>query len=213
VKTISLSLLSGMAISLALFWLMQMMISNNQMSFENTDPIHMTEFVRLKRDTKLQTKDRNRPDEPPPPEKRPPPPKMQMQQAQVSQSNTPQMDMPNLDIPLQTSRFGGSLISGLTMKMGSKKISSNLIPLSVTQPRCPLNTEAKRKGGIIKLFLTISKEGAVTDVKILKMQPKRAMKEYCLIRAVKRWKFKPQIRNGIARVATGTKTLELKKQR
>ncbi len=183
------------------------------MSFKKTDPVQMTEFVRLKRDTKLQTKDRNRPEPPPPPEKRPPPPMMQMQQTQVSQSNAPQMDMPNLDIPIQSSRFGGSLLSGLTMKIGTRQISSNLIPLSRIQPRCPLSTEAKRKGGFIELNLTISKEGTVTDVKILKSQPKRAMKELCLIRAIKRWKFKPQIRDGVAVVATGRQILELQKQR
>ena len=106
-KTLSISFILGIIISLALFWLMQMMISNNQLSFESTEPVHMTEFVRLKRDTKLQTKDRKTLEEPPPPEKRPPPPKMQMQQTQASQSNAPQMDMPSLDIPLQTSRFSG----------------------------------------------------------------------------------------------------------
>ena len=202
-----------MVISLALFWLMQMMISNNQMNFENTDPVHMTEFVRLKRDTKLQTKDRNRPDEPPPPEKRPPPPKMQMQQAQVSQNNTPQMDMPNLDIPLQTSRFGGSLLSGLSMKVSTGQISTSLIPLSRIEPRCILSKTARRKGGFTKLTIAITKEGTVKNVKVIEMQPKRAMKTHCLLSAIKRWKFKPKVVDGVAVEATGTQILEFAKQR
>lgn len=202
-----------MVISLALFWLMQMMISNNQMSFEKTDPVHMAEFVRLKRDTKLQTKDRNRPDEPPPPEKRPPPPKMQMQQAQVSQSNTPQMDMPNLDIPLQTSRFGGSLLSGLSMKVSTGQISTSLIPLSRIEPRCILSKTAQRKGGFTKLIIAITKEGTVKDVKVIEMRPKRAMKTHCLLSAIRRWKFKPKVVDGVAVEATGTQILEFAKQR
>ena len=59
-KIILLSIFSGIIISLALFWLMQTMISNNQQGFEKTENLQMTEFVRLKRETKLQTKDRKK---------------------------------------------------------------------------------------------------------------------------------------------------------
>jgi protein TonB len=145
VKTLSISCILGIIISLALFWLMQMMISNNQLSFEKTGSVHMTEFVRLKRESKLKTKDRRTLEEPPPPEKRPPPPKMQMQQTQVSKSNAPQMDMPSLDIPLQTARFSGSLLSGLAMGgMSPGAISTNVIPLVKIQPRYPMRAQTRR---------------------------------------------------------------------
>ena len=73
--------LLGALISLGLFWLMQYMILNNQQAFKETDNMKMVEFVRLKRETTLDKKQRSLPDEPPP-EDRPPPPEMLLQQVQ-----------------------------------------------------------------------------------------------------------------------------------
>ncbi len=189
------------------------MISNNQLSFENTDPLHMTEYVRLKRDSELQTKDRNTAEEPPPPEKRPPPPKMQMQQTQVSQSNAPQMDMPNLDIPLQTSRFSGSLLSGLAMgDMSPGKISTNLIPLVRIQPRYPMRAQSRRTEGWVKVEFIITKEGTVKDAKVIDSKPNKIFNRSAL-RAINRWKFKAKIVDGnpIERRAIQILTFKLKK--
>ena len=189
------------------------MISNNQLSFEKTEPVHMTEFVRLKRDTKLQTKDRKTVEETPPPEKRPPPPQIQMQQTQVSQSNAPQMDMPNLDIPLQTSRFSGSLLSGLAMGgMSPGEITTNVIPLVKIQPQYPMRAQTRRIEGWVKIEFTITKEGTVKDAKVVDSQPSKIFNRSAL-RAINRWKFKAKIVDGIAieRRAAQLLTFKLKK--
>lgn len=194
-KTLSLSIILGIVISLGLFWLMQTMISNNELSFEKTDSIQMTEFVRLKRDSELQTKDRKKPEEPPPPEKRPPPPQMQMQQVQVTQNSAPQMDMPNLDIPLQTSRFSGSLLSGLSM--GPGEISTNVIPLVKIQPRYPMRAQTRRIEGWVKVEFTITEQGTVKDAEVIDAQPSNIFNRSAL-QAIKRWKFRAKIIDGVA---------------
>jgi protein TonB len=193
VKIIALSIFSGIIISLALFWLMQTMISNNQQGFEKTENLYMTEFVRLKRETKLQTKDRKVPDEPPP-EKRPPPPKMQMQQVQVTQNNLPQMDMPNLDIPLQTDKFSGSLISGVQLGVG--KISTNVFPLLVRiPPRYPMRAANRGIEGWVKIEFTITEEGTVKDAIVVDAQPGKTF-DRAALKAIKRWKFKAKVIDG-----------------
>ncbi len=208
-KTFPLALFSGIVISLALFWLMQLMISNNQQGFKTTDNLQMTEFVRLKRETKLQKKDRKIPDEPPP-EKRPPPPKMQMQQVHMTKANVPQMNIPNLDIPLQTGAFSGSLITGVQMGVGEiGKISTNLIPLSRIPPRYPMRAANRRIEGWVKIEFTITEQGTVKDAVVVDAQPKKIFNRAAL-QAIKRWKFKAKIIDGETFEQRAVQKLEFK---
>jgi len=206
VKTFSISIFAGVLVSLALFWLMQMMISNNQQGFKKTDNLQMTEFVRLKRETKLQTKERDIPDEPEP-EKRPPPPKMTVQQVQVTQNNVPQMDMPNLDIPLQTNSFNGSAIQGVQIGAGS--ISTNVIPLVRIPPRYPMRAANRRIQGWVKVEFTITEQGTVKDAVVIDAQPSKVFNRAAL-QAIKRWKFKAKIIGGEAFEQRAIQVLQFK---
>lgn len=183
------------------------MISNNQQGFQKTNNIQMAEFVSLKRDTKLQTKDRNIPDEPPPPEKRPPPPQMQTQQTHVSQNQLPNMDMPNLDVPLQTDRFTGSLINGI--QMGAGEISSNVIPLVRIPPRYPMRAANRGTEGWVKIEFTITEQGTVKDAVVVDAQPGSIFNRAAL-QAIKRWKFKAKIIGGEAFEQRAVQVLQFK---
>jgi protein TonB len=206
VKIILPSIFSGIIISLALFWLMQTLISNNQQGFEKTENLQMTEFVRLKRETKLKTKDRKVPDEPPP-EKRPPPPSTQMQQVQVTQNNVPQMDMPVLDIPLQTDKFSGSLLSGVQLGVG--KISTNVIPLVRIPPRYPMRAANRGIEGWVKIEFTITEEGTVKDAVVVAAQPGKTF-DRAALKAIKRWKFKAKVIDGEAFEQRAVQVLQFK---
>lgn len=206
VTTFSISLGLGILMSLTLFWLMQMMISNNRQGFNETSNLQMTEFVRLKRNTKIQTKDRNIPDEPPP-EKRPPPPKMQQQQVNVTQTNVTAIDMPHLDIPLQTSGFTGSVINGVQIGRGA--ISSNVIPLVRIPPRYPMRAANRRIEGWVKVEFTITEEGTVKDAVVVDAQPGKIFNRSAL-QAIKRWKFKAKIIGGEAFEQRAVQVLQFK---
>ncbi len=168
------------------------MISNNQQGFKKTENIQMTEFVRLKHETKLQTKEREIPDEPKP-DKRPPPPKITIQQAHLTQSNAPEMDMPNLDIPLQTNSFNGSAIQGV--QMGAGAISSNVIPLVRIPPRYPMRAANRRIEGWVKIEFTITESGMVKDPVVVEAHPSKVFNRAAL-QAIKRWKFEAKIIGG-----------------
>ncbi len=202
-KAIPISFVSGILISMALFWLMQMMISNNQQGFKKTDTIKMTEFVRLKRETKLQIKDRKIPDEPPPPEKRPPPPQMEMQQVNKVQSNIPQMDMPNLNIPLQMDRFKGVQLSGLQViskNVGGASIQA--IPIHAAIPIYPtaLGRSRNREGGRVKVEFTVNAQGIPENISVADRAPKSLSKKFnkAAMDAAKNSTFKPKMVNGVA---------------
>ncbi len=203
------SLFSGVAIALALFWAMHYMISNDQYSLKRTDNLRMTEFIRYKRDTKIQSKDRLVPEKPKPKE-RPKQPKLQTQRAKVSKTALPVMDMPNLDIPLQTSSFGGSVLTGI--QVGAGEISTNVIPLVRIPPTYPMRAANRRIQGWVKVEFTITKEGTVKDAVVVASKPSSIFNSAAL-KAIKRWKFKPHIIAGEAYEQRAVQTLEFKLSR
>ena len=186
------ALVLGLVISLALFWLMHSMIMSNQTGLKETDNLQMIEFVRLKRETRTQTRDRKIPEKPKP-VKQPPPPKMQTVQSRVSNNTLPNMDMPNLDIPLQTSRFSGSLIGGV--QMGAGKVSTNVIPLVRIPPRYPMRAARRKIEGWVKVEFTITETGTVKDAIAVESQPGDIFNSSALD-AIRKWKFKPKIIDG-----------------
>ncbi len=200
-------ILSGLLISLGLFWLMQSMVMNNQQQLQKTENLKMVEFVRLKRESKLQTKERKIPEKPP--EKRPPPPKMQTQQVQVSQ-DVPDMEVPNLDIPIQTNRFNGTLLSGL--KMGAGSVSTNVIPLVRIPPRYPMRAANRRIEGWVKVEFTITETGTVKDAKVVEAQPENIFNRAAL-QAIRKWKFKEKIIDGQAIEQRAIQVLQFKLSR
>ncbi|WP_305910302.1 energy transducer TonB [Methylomarinum sp. Ch1-1] len=204
---LGISLLSGLLVSLVLFWFMQFMISNNQQAFEKTDSLQMTEFVRLKREAQLKTKERKMPEEPPPEKRPPPPPQVEMRQSQVTQTELPDMDMPNLDIPLQSSRFAGSVVGGV--KMGKGKISSNVIPLVRIPPRYPMRAARRRIEGWVKVEFTITESGTVKDAVVVDSQPGNIFDQAAL-RAISKWKFKAKIIDGEAFEQRAVQVLQFK---
>ncbi len=179
---------------------------NNQQGFKKTDNLKMVEFVRLKRETQLQTKDRKIPDKPPP-KKQPPPPTMQVAQTSVSQHKIPDMAMPNLDLPLQTSRFSGPVVGGL--QMGKGKISTNLIPLVRIPPRYPMRAQSRRIEGWVKVEFTITASGGVKNAKVVESQPSTVF-DRAALKAIARWKFKPKIMDGAAIEQRAVQILQFK---
>ncbi|MEE9354906.1 MAG: energy transducer TonB [Methylococcaceae bacterium] len=185
------ALLSGLLVSLTLFWLMQTMVLNNRPVLQKTADLNMVDFVRLKRETKLKTKDRQ-PEEMPE-EQRPPPPAMEMTMPDLNAQDMPDMDIPNLDLPLQTDRFNAKFLAGV--KMGRGKISTNLIPLVRVPPRYPIRAASRRIKGWVKIEFTIAEDGSVKEPKVVDAEPSNIFNDSAL-QAIIRWKFKPKIIDG-----------------
>ncbi len=205
------SLFSGVVIALGLFWWMQYMVMNNQEGFQKTDNIQMTEFVRLKRESKTQVKERQIPEQPKP-KKQPPPPKMQVQSTKMVSTHIADMDMPNLDIPLQSTSFSGSVLTGQKVAVGKMQISTNVIPLVRIPPIYPMRAANRRIQGWVKVEFTITKEGTVKNPVIVASKPSSIFNRAAL-KAIKRWKFKPHIMAGVAQEQRAVQTLEFKLSR
>ncbi len=210
------SALFGLLSSVGLFALMQFMIMNDQQGFKETKSLRMVEFVRLKRESKIETKSRKPPQPPPQPKQKPPPPKMPVQQAKVTQQ-APDMAIPNLDIPVQT-RFGGALLDGVQVDAGNMSgaampglgaVSTNLIPLLRIPPRYPRRAASRHIEGWVRVEFTITREGTVKDARVVDAQPKSIFNRAAL-RAIAKWKFKPKMVNGKAVEQRAAQILQFK---
>lgn len=230
-KRLTLSILASVFVTLGLFWLMQAMVMNNQKGFKKTDNLQMVEFVRLKRDEQTKIQERKIKKQPPPPEKSPPPKiPMQMQHAQVRPLAQPDMNMPNLDIPVQSNRFSGSILTGLTAAKvspvqasaaatvttatpsGTGAISTDVIPLVRIPPRYPGRAAQRRIEGSVTIEFTITKTGTVTDAVVIAAKPSSVFNNAAL-QAIRKWKFKAKIVEGKAYEQRARQTLQFKLSR
>jgi len=204
------SLLCGLLIALTLFWLMQLMISEHPQGFKKTENLQMTEFVRLKQDSKLKTRERKLAKPPPPKKQPPPPPRVAMQQTQVTQNIIPDMDMPNLDIPLQSNRFASAMNGILSgVQLGKGQISTNVIPLVRIPPRYPMRAARRKIEGWVKVEFTITEQGTVKDAVVVESQPADVFNRAAL-RAISKWKFKPKVIDGVAFEQRAVQVLQFK---
>jgi len=183
---------AGVAISLALFWLMNFMISNDQAVLKKSETLHMVDFIRLKHESLFETKERHKPKKREPDQK-PATPKMSVAK-NIVQADSPDIDMPNLDIPLQPSNFSGSLVGGLKMGSGIA-MGAELMPLVRIPPKYPMRAAMDRIEGWVKVEFTITETGMVKDAIVAESNPSRVF-DRAALRAIVKWKFRPKLVDG-----------------
>ena len=63
--------------------------------------------------------------------------------------------------------------------------------------------------GWVKVIFTVEPDGSVSSPKVVESKPPRVFDSSAL-RAIKKWKFKPKVVNGIAVSQDGTQIIEFK---
>lgn len=195
-------LLPSMALStvlaLVLFWLMYTVISVTGHGVAKTDTLQTIDFVRLKRDTQIETLSRRKPP-PPPPEQPPPPQKMQIATADaVPQSASPvPMEMPSLGLSANVSGgpFIGEMGAGGAAPAMNNLFDGDIIPLQRIQPQYPRDAARAGITGFVQLEVLVNADGTVRSAKVIEAKPK-GLFEAAAVAAVMRWKFKPKVVNG-----------------
>ncbi|KKO47067.1 hypothetical protein WG68_03120 [Arsukibacterium ikkense] len=121
----------------------------------------------------------------------PPPPVVPPEAAPRNISEVTRVDLPGPtltvappDITPTISRFGAGIDSAAT-------------PVVRVEPRFPLDALRDGISGWVKLSFSIDEAGAVTDVKVLQAEP-RGVFEREAARALRRWKYQPQVIDGKA---------------
>lgn len=195
-----LGLVIAALVNLGLFTLMHFMTTTDRVERKTFEDIHILDFVRMKEEPHIETKQRQLPDKPKPPEKTPPPPKM-LQQAQEVKSPKPRLSAPNIKVPLNID--GVPYLGGVAGQPAPMAASPNVseyaqvAPLVRIPPRYPRSASRRGIEGSVRVAFTITKDGVVTNARVLKADPPGVFDKAAL-RAIKKWKFAPKIIDGQA---------------
>ena len=182
-RILSVSLLAA-AITFGLFFVMQALVGAEGEKLD-AKAANIVDFVRLKRDTRPETKkreipDRKAPDQPPTP---------------------PQMDFSQ---NLNADAVGGAIvpivdatIDLVSDSLGSGGSDRDVMPLVRVEPQYPMRAKQQGIEGWVELMFTITKMGTVTDV-IVTAASAGTIFNRAAIQAASKWKYNPKIEGGVA---------------
>jgi protein TonB len=178
------AVLAGL-VTFGLFWVMQALIGVAGELREGKPPTKV-EFVRLRRDTTPETKEREKPQREVP-EQQPPPPEMQL-----AQSLNPGEGVGDI-VPMVDT---GTELEKAT-SLGAGGSDRDIVPLVRVDPEYPPRARQQGLEGWVDLEFTITPAGTVADPRVLEAQPP-AIFDRAALNAVRRWRYNPRVEGGVA---------------
>jgi protein TonB len=173
----------GVVVTLALFVLMNALISNNKSALTEGTPFDITDMVRVDDDEELQIKKR-KPDPPPPPDEPPPDmPTPDFETSDVSQGID--IGAVNTSVDLNIAGTGGFTQDG------------EYLPIVKVAPIYPRRAQTRGIEGYVILEFTVTKTGAVADPLVVESKPPGIFDRAATNAALK-FKYKPKVVDGVA---------------
>lgn len=193
---LSLSSIGGVFVTLALFYLMQALIQGADSALSSDKTLTLVDFVRVKQNQQLETKDR-KPKKPPPPDE--PPPDVPPQNFNVAVDKA-SFSMVGMDASVVIDVGGGGF--GIS--------DGDYLPIVKVQPQYPRRALSRGMSGWVIVEFTVSEKGTVIDVIVLENcgWVKNARKEgECVdnpnsvfdsaaVKAASKFKYKPKVIDG-----------------
>ncbi|WP_339516601.1 energy transducer TonB [Pseudomonas sp. RL_15y_Pfl2_60] len=225
---VALSFASACLIAVLLFALMLYMVAPPT-SQPSDEPVTVANFVRMDtRSSDTATRTRQQAPQPPQPQTPQPP------TPPTPVAATPNASMPKLDIDLPTMSSGVAVNSAPTPNLtglvaGAAAPSapapapaadsgaqsggpeSEVVPLNDVSPQYPRYALQRGIEGHVKLAFTITRAGAVENVRVLEASPKNVFEREAR-RAAVRWRFAPRTEGGLAVAREAVKTLYFRLQ-
>lgn len=183
----------ALGVTFALFLGMQTLVAIGRAAVNDGTNTRVIEFVRLKRNSNLELKERRLP------ERAKPQTQPRSPTLDVSQNVTTNQVMP-VDVPAPTIKSNFKLAGGL--KLGAAPSDRDIVPVVRVRPMYPQRAAQRRIEGWVEVAFDISKTGSVKNAHVVKSQPSKIF-DRAALRAIRKWKYKPQIENGVAVEALG----------
>lgn len=198
------SIVAGTVVALLLFLLMHLLVGGRD-GFQRPDETgKVIDFVRVKADEIVQTRERQVPRKPPPPDKPPPPPQLQTQAPQ--QVVKQRLDIETPDI---STGFTGGPVVAAGWQSGDGASDGDIVPIVRIEPTYPREALLGGIEGWVRITFTIAPDGSVMNPRVLDSQPRRIFDREAT-RAILRWKFKPRIVDGQAVSREAEQTIDFK---
>ena len=180
-------LVIGGSVTFLLFVLMAFLVQLKA-EFKPPEEYISVDLGNVKPESDVQGKKRTPPRKPPPPKKPPPPEKLVVQEDNKVVNNL-NFQMSSLNVELKG--------DGPFLGKGGAMNDGEAIPLMITEPRWPRKALMEGIEGYVRLCFTIQPDGKATEVKVVDSNPRRLF-DRTAQRAVYKWKFKPQVIDGVA---------------
>ena len=186
IKT-STAVIGGAVMTFAAFAFMQYLISGEQRAPVKPGGDIIVEIFQAPEDSKLRHIQKIQPP--------PPMPKVPQKAPPLDTSADPVLAISDFT-PITIDDFGGDINNTINRPTG------DATPIVRINPKYP--TTAARDGveGWVQLSFSISPTGEVIDPVVINAEPKRTFDREA-IRAIKRWKYRPKVIEGVAQLQTG----------
>ena len=178
-------IVSGLAITAALFWVMQYMIQTTDRQLNEAGSTQLVDFVRLRRDETIHRREL-KPRKPPPPQS---PPEL---------PSTPQMDSlnPNVETiaisaaPVETDIQISS--AGFSLGVGE----GDYLPIVKVAPIYPQRALVHGIEGYCVVQYTVTRQGTIRDPFVIEDQCTNALFHRASLQAALKFKYKPRVIDG-----------------
>ena len=175
-------LLIAFLINAFIFGVIQYMVGNPRIRLTDAQEFDIANFIRMQEQSR-EVRSRRDPKAPEKPQQEQQQQLRQLAQASSGNISDLAVDIPDLEID-----------TGLDIG-GDIQIARELIPLVRIPPEFPQRAAARGVEGYVILRFTVTETGSVADPEVLRANPPGFF-ELAAKRAVMRWKYQPQIRNG-----------------
>ncbi|HEY0973878.1 MAG TPA: energy transducer TonB [Solimonas sp.] len=184
-------LVIGLAVTFTMFATLQLMIQGGRYHAGETQTLATIDFVRLKRTTELETRQRQKPEKPPPP-KQPPPPQLKVQAASKADVAPVKFTVPNLN--LGTNISGGPFLGSFSAA-GPIAGDGELIAMVRIAPQYPRQAALDGVSGEVLLEITVGPDGTVKSARVKSAKP-RGYFESAAVAAAYKGRFRPKVVDG-----------------
>lgn len=185
-------LLAALIANVILFTLIEYMVGSKRIRLTDTQSPDISNFIRMQEESR-EVRSRRDPNAPQKPQSEVQRDLERLQSADSGSGADLEFDVPDFDVDL-----------GLDLG-GDIQIARELTPLVRVPPDYPTKALMDGTEGYVILRFTVTETGSVEDPEVLRAEPPNLF-ERSARRAVLRWKYQPQIRDGKpARVISITK--------
>lgn len=193
---LGLSVSVGVIVTLALFYLMQYLIQSSNSAITDDNIGNLVDFVRVKQDQQVETKQR-KPKKPPPPDE--PPPETPPQNFNVNVDNTG-FSMSNVDLSVGIDVSGGGF--GIS--------DGEYLPIVKVQPQYPRRALSRGMTGWVIVEFTVTEQGTVRDPVVVEncgwiknarntgecFDKPNGVFDSAAVKAAEKFKYKPKVIDG-----------------
>ncbi len=183
---VAIGLLGGMTVTLALFWSMHRLIDSADHALNESERRQWLEFVRVKRDERVERR-KIKPDKPPPPQAPPPEPP-----APKLDRITPRAD--KFAIPAVQARTEIALTGGFNLGVSE----GDYLPIVKVAPIYPRRALSRGIEGHCVVEYTVTRLGTVKDVEVVDSECTSALFKDASVKAAAKFKYKPRVIDGTA---------------